>query len=371
MKIFFNELYKVFIKRKLLVLFIAVLLLESIGAFSSFKKSTVMDTDSLSVYNQYMNEYGGELTQEKREKIEHLIETTRRSDVLKNEIRSEYLEGKITLDEYKSGLKKIREDTKGEDGFFNFVSSYYNAVNSGISLADSHIWDVLFGSGGIDFLLVISVVMTVIALTVYDDEIGTSQLKYTLKKGRAFLISVQIITAILIAFIFSTVVFAGRFMIAKVFFNLDGFNNPLNFSEIFSFSPWKLTLFEGYFYICLIKTAGYIYLALLTILIGQLCRSSLYTVFAGVVSVYIPGYILTDVWGKYMLPIPSSLLSGNGYFSMTETACLMTTLTEDTAVKSFTPMQLIFYFSGIFVLLLLLCVINKLLWGKRKRWCGK
>lgn len=371
MKIFFNELYKIFIKRKLLVLFVAVLLLESIGAFSSFQKSTVMDADSLSVYNQYMNEYGGELTQEKIEKIEHLIETTRRSDALKNELRSEYDKGKISLDEYKAGLKKIQEDTKGEEGFFNFVSSYYNAVNSGISLADSHIWDVLFGRGGIDFLLVISVVMMVIALTVYDDETGTNHLTYTLKKGRDFLISVQINTAILISFIFPAVVFAGRFMIAKVFFNLDGFNNPLNFSAVFSFSPWNLTLFEGYFYLCLIKTGGYIYLALLTMLIGKLWHSSLYTIFAGVIAVYIPGYILTDIWGKYMLPIPSSLLSGNGYFSMSETASLITTLTEDTTVKSFTQMQLIFYFSGIFVLLFLLCVTNKLLWGKRKRLLGK
>lgn len=366
MKIFLNEIYKVFIKRKLLFLFVAVLLLESVGAFSSFNKSTVMDVDSLNVYNQYMNEYGGELTQEKREKIEHLIETTRRSDALKSEIRNEYLKGKITLEEYKSGLKKIQEDTKGEEGFFNFVSSYYNAVNSGINLADSHIWDVLFGYGGIDFLLVISVVIMVIALTVYDDETGTNQLKYTLKKGKSFLISVQIITAILISFVFSAVIFADRFMIAKVFFNLDGFNNPLNFSGIFSFSPWKLTLFEGYYYICLIKTVGYIYLALLTMLIGQLCRSSLYAIFAGVISVYIPGYILTDVWEKYMLPIPSSLLSGNGYFSMSENCSIITTLTEDTSIKSFTPMQLILYFSGILVLLFLLCVINRLLWVKRK-----
>ena len=38
MKIFFNELYKIFIKRKLIVLFVAVLLLECVGAFSSFDK---------------------------------------------------------------------------------------------------------------------------------------------------------------------------------------------------------------------------------------------------------------------------------------------------------------------------------------------
>ena len=366
MKIFFNELYKIFIKRKLIVLFVAVLLLECVGAFSSFEKSTVMDVDSLSVYNQYMNEYGGELTQEKREIIEHLIETTRRSDALKSEIRNEYLKGEISLEEYKSGLKKIQEDTKGEEGFFNFVSAYYNAVNLGINLADSHIWDVLFGYGGIDFLLVISIVMMVIALTVYDDETGTNQLKYSLKKGKSFLILVQIITAIMISFVFSAFVFAGRFVIASVFFNLDGFSNPLNFSGIFSFTPWNLTLIEGYFYISLIKTGGYVYLSLLTMLIGQLCRSSLYSIFAGVVSVYIPGYILTDVWGKYMLPIPSSLLSGNGYFSMSESGSIITALTGETSVKSFTTMQLILYFSGIFVLLFLLCVINRLLWVKRK-----
>ena len=219
MKVFINEIYKVFIKRKLIILLIAVLIIECAITFSSLNKSTVMDEDSLIVYNQYIDEYGGELTDEKREKIEHIIETTRRSETLKSEKRSEYLKGNITLEEYKVSLKKIQEDTKGEEGFFRFVDAYYHAVNSNISLADSHIWDVLFGYGSIDFLLVIFVIMMVISLTVYDDETGTNKLKFTLKKGKSTLISAQIITAILISFVLPAFVFAGRLVIARVFFN--------------------------------------------------------------------------------------------------------------------------------------------------------
>ena len=219
MKVFINEIYKVFIKRKLIILLIAVLIIECAITFSSLNKSTVMDEDSLIVYNQYIDEYGGELTDEKREKIENIIETTRRSETLKSEKRSEYLKGNITLEEYKVSLKKIQEDTKGEEGFFRFVDAYYHAVNSNISLADSHIWDVLFGYGSIDFLLVIFVIMMVISLTVYDDETGTNKLKFTLKKGKSTLISAQIITAILISFVLPAFVFAGRLVIARVFFN--------------------------------------------------------------------------------------------------------------------------------------------------------
>lgn len=366
MKVFINEIYKVFIKRKLIILLIAVLIIECAITFSSLNKSTVMDEDSLIVYNQYIDEYGGELTDEKREKIEHIIETTRRSETLKSEKRSEYLKGNITLEEYKVSLKKIQEDTKGEEGFFRFVDAYYHAVNSNISLADSHIWDVLFGYGSIDFLLVIFVIMMVISLTVYDDETGTNKLKFTLKKGKSTLISAQIITAILISFVLPAFVFAGRLVIARVFFNLDGFNNPISFSEVFSFSPWNITLIEGYFYINLIKILGYVYLAILTMVIGQLCHSSLSTIFVGIISVYIPGYVLTDIWEKYMLPLPSSLLSGNGYFTMTENCSMISSQTADSAIKSFTPKQLIVYFSGIVLLLFLLCVINRLLWLKRK-----
>ena len=131
-------------------------------------------------------------------------------------------------------------------------------------------------------------------------------------------------------------------------------------------TPWALTLGEGYFYLSLIKTAGGLLLTLLMLLVGRLCRSSLYTAFISLIAVYVPAYMLSDRYERFYLPLPSSLLSANGYFSALEEGSVYVGENGEMLAYSFSEGQMLFFFATLFAFLLLLYAVNALLWIKRR-----
>lgn len=366
MKLIREELHKLFIKRHFALLLAALLIFEAVSLCVSLDKRISLDEDSAEVYKSYMDEYGGELTKEKIEKIESAIEERRNNEYLKKELQWKFIGGEISLDKYKTETSKLKEATKGTDGFNRFTAAYYNAEFEGEYLADSTVWDVLLGNGGIDFFISLTVILMVIALTVYDDETGINKLKFSAKNGKSALISVQISTVVLMSILIAAVIFAGKFLIARLFFNLDGFGNPLYSAENFVYTPLDISLLKTYVYLSVIKTAGYVYLALMTMLIGQILKSSLYTMFVSILTVYVPAYVLSDLQIKYLIPIPSSLLTAIGYFYAIEPGCFDMTEDGTMIMNTFSSMQLTVFFAAVGIIILAMITLNRLMWTKRR-----
>lgn len=366
MQLILSELHKLFIKRHFALLLAALFIFETVSLCVSLDKRIGLDEDSAEVYKAYMDEYGGELTKEKIEKIECAIEERANNEYLKKELQWKFIDGEITPDEYRSEASRLKEAAKGRDGFNRFIAAYNNAEFEGEYLADSIVWDVLLGNGGIDFFIAITVILMVIALTVYDDETGINKLKFSAKNGKSALISVQISTTVLMSVLIAAVIFAGKFIIARRFFNLDGFGNPLYSAENFVYTPLDISLLKTYIYMSVIKTAGYVYLALMTMLIGQILKSSLYTMFVSILTVYIPAYVLSDMQIKYLIPIPSSLLTAIGYFYAIEFGSFDVTEDGTMIMNTFSSLQLTVFFAAVGMIILTLIMANRLLWSKRR-----
>lgn len=366
MKLILSELYKLFIKRRFIVLLTLLLVFETVSFCVSLENRIELDADSVEVYKTYINEYSGELTDEKIMLIEAEIEERYFNESLKGELERQFSSNEITVEEYKSESAILKEKVKGTDGFNRFINAYYDALDNEQYLADSTVWDVLFGNGGIDFTMVIVIILMIIALTVYDEEIGINRLKFSAKNGKSQLISVQIGTSCLFSILIPSLIFAGRFFIAKMFFGLDGFENPLNTAEIFEFTQWNLSLLSAYVYLSIIKTSGCVYLALLTMIIGQVCKSSLYTMFLSLVSVYVPAYVLSTVWERYLVPIPSSLLTAVGYFSATEYGSLDVAENGEIIINTFSIEQLQVFFLVVLLTIIAMMITNRILWTKRQ-----
>lgn len=365
MKLILSELYKLFVKRRFIIVLILLIVFDTVSFCISLENRIDLDANSADIYKTYMNEYSGELTDDKNSLIEADIEERYYNEILKEELAIQFSQNEITVEEYKSELVILKEKVKGTDGFNRFVNAYYDALDNGQYLADSTVWDVLYGNGGIDFTMVIVIILMIIALTVYDEEIGINRLKFSAKNGKSQLISVQISVSCLLSILIPALIFAGRFFIAKVFFGLDGFENPLNTAKIFEFTQWDLSLLSAYVYLIIIKIAGYVYLAFLTMIIGQVLKSSLYTMFISLVSIYVPAYVLSTVWERYLIPIPSSLLTAVGYFSATEKGSLDIAENGEIIINTFTSEQLQVYFSIVFLTIIAVLIINRMLWTKR------
>ena len=366
MKLISSEFYKLFVKRRFAVVLILLIVFDTVSFCVSLENRIDLDANSVEVYKTYINEYSGELTHEKIRLIEAEIDERYLNESLKGELERQFASNEITVEEYKSESAILKEKVKGTDGFNRFINAYYDALDNGQYLADSTVWDVLYGNGGIDFTMVIVIILMIIALTVYDEEIGINRLKFSAKNGKSQLISVQISVSCLLSILIPVLIFAGRFFIAKVFFGLNGFENPLNTAKIFEFTQWNLSLLSAYVYLSIIKIAGYVYLAFMTMIIGQVLKSSLYTMFISLVSIYVPAYVLSTVWERYLVPIPSSLLTAVGYFSATEYGSLDVAENGEIIINTFSIEQLQVFFSVVLVTIVAMIITNHILWTKRQ-----
>ena len=357
------ELRKLMIKRHLAVVLAVLLIAETISFYTALNKRVNSDEESAAVYREYMNEYSGELTEERIAQIEQAIEERSDMEALKKQYRIQFIEGEIDIDDYKAETARLKEATKGESGFRMFVTAFENAkYASNAYLSDNTVWNVLLGDGGIDFLPVFAVILMIAAMTVYDDEIGINKLRFSTKYGK----SAQLIIAVLTAVLISAAIFIGKIAIAASFYNLGGYSNPIYSAENFMYSPLSVSLLDSYILMSVIKTAGLVYLALLTMMIGQICRSSLYTVFVGLLTVYLPAYVLSDIQIRYLMPIPSSLLSGVGYFYALEMGSFEVTGAEQMRIHTFSDSQLTLFFISVGAVIILLMIANRLMWTKRR-----
>lgn len=365
MKLILNEIHKLFIKRHFIILLVLLLLIEILSFCVSLDKRIELDEDSAEVYINYMKEYGGQLTEERIKLIDAAIEERYKNEELVEKLNNEFLNKEISTDQYRDNLSAIKDKVKGATGFNRFIDEYYAALENDSVLSDSTIWNELFDDG-IDFVMVITIIFMIISLTVYDEEIGINSLKISTKNGKAKMIETDLFISSLLSVLIPAFVFFIKPIIAKSFFGLDGYDNLISTAKLFEFSPWQLSLLSSYIYICIIRTLGYLYLGMMTLLIGQILKSSLYTIFLSLVIVYIPGYILSSVWHRYLIPMPSSLLSAVGYFSTVEISNVSMTDDGNIVVNSFSVNELnIFFMVTIFVIISMI-VANYLLWTRRR-----
>lgn len=105
-----------------------------------------------------------------------------------------------------------------------------------------------------------------------------------------------------------------RLIIEKLTYGLNYYDAPVRCFEAFIFSASETGVLKIFIAISLLKAAGGVMLFLVAMAVGCLTRTSLYTALGTICSVYLPGYIFMESKLKYFVPLPSSLLMGEGYF---------------------------------------------------------
>lgn len=308
-----QELYKLCIKRKFLLVMVFVFSVEFLLFFYSSQNIKFEDKASQIKYQHYMDLFSGAITPEKRSEIEKLIENDEQIILEMAEKEKKYIEREINDEQYVELLNKYSDYKEGYNGYVAFIETYNYAVENGNELIDSKPWDLLFNNESIDFLLVILITMSAIFLYISDLENGVELITVTTENGKMRKDFTQVVICIFIAAFSTIVVDIGKYIIIDLVYGLKNPDLKLSNIEIFSESSYDLSLIQAYLITCFIKLFGSIYLVVLTCFTGIYLKNSLLTGFTSIITVLMPNYILSEREYKYLIPLPSAFLTANGY----------------------------------------------------------
>lgn len=359
MKLFKCEVYKLLFKRGLLIVFIFCLACEALLTVKSVNNIKLSNHEDQKKYAVYMSDFSGELTREKQKEIEKLIEQNEEAFSLKDALNKQYIDRTISEEEYEKGIKKYNERAIGRNGFNLFVQDYQNTIDSGRYLLDQKPWMVLFGKEGIDFIFVFFIILSVVLLSVYDEESGANSVTYPTKNGRGRKWISQFFILILIAAVSSITISAVKYLLVDIVYGLQNGSFQLNNIEQFFGSSKTITILGGYIEVSLIKAFGAVYTAVFTLFFGTVLRQSLLTVFTSFALVFLPNYILPDREFKYLLPLPSAFLTANGYF-------FSDNIVDIVYFKALTDIQVALIATFAVLILLMLAVLSYFMASRRK-----
>lgn len=314
MQVLKAELHKLFIKRFFVIAVVVLIIVEGLTTFSAIRKSIVLDGPSLQVYKTYINKYSGEITDEKKAEIESLISSYQSVFDEIEKLNEDYAKDNISTEDYNRQIEKLSGYTDAMEGFNAFERAYNTALSTDNPLVDVTAWNCLFTGDIIDIFLVLVLILLVISLVVHDEETGINVLKFSTKNGKKDIYFKQLFIVIITSFLLSILISLTKFLTAKLTYGLNCYDAPVKCFEAFTFSSSEAGVLKIFIVISLLKAAGGVMLSLVAMAVGCLTRTSLYTAFGTICSVYLPGYIFMESKLKYFVPLPSSLLMGEGYF---------------------------------------------------------
>ena len=294
-----QELKKIFLKRRLILLIAFILaaeaVLSAVGIRSELK--TAADRE---VYTDLYNEFSGGMTAEKAEAI------IAQKALFEN--------APFTApDGYSTeNMEKVSRYLTGRLGATVFFEDADYAVRTGKPIVNGAAWRVLFPKERPDLLLAAAMLVFVIITETAENETNITLIKHTSPNGRRKLYLLDTAIGLALAVLLYAAAATIRLLAVSAAFGHSEWRSPLTALSLFENSPFaSLALGQGWLFTIVLGTLGLSAFTSLMFLFGRLLRSSLTTALAGLLSVILPPYILDAPFIYYFSPV--SLMQSVGF----------------------------------------------------------
>lgn len=313
---FRQELYKLLIKKHILLLFVLFILLYGVFNMISPQPSDFTDKVQQETYESYMQQLTGPLTAEKEDFILSEQEKYSQSAKRVEQITNDYAAGKINDVEYDTLIEKESTYMINEP-VFKQIERHYNYIKEDAEhryFMDYTGWNLLMGKEAINYILLFFILISTTIVFNCEYESGMFIINSTCKYGKKRTILNKIIIGLLIA-LFSSLLFAGIDIIAtSIQTPLIHGNYPIQSLPFFSNYLGELSLIKAYSIVVLLNIFGCCYASTLIMCLSVLSKSTMTTLFINLAINIVPYILSISSRVKYLLPLPGGLLAGTGYF---------------------------------------------------------
>ncbi len=315
MKILICELYKALVKQKAIFFILIFALIKLVFLFSSSGYSVEITEQNKILYKEYLMHVNGMLTDDKEDFIESEKLKIDRAASEKDNINNNYINGKISEEDYILKIQNIDSSLKKSDAFKILYDQYLFVKQNPTERYFLYIngWNNFLSNENLDIILVILLLIVITPIFTKEYEKDMIPLIITSKKGKILVPVSKLIAAGVITVFAALSFLILEYLFFKIKYGLPFGSYPIQSIPFFKTSQYDLSLEKAYLLICVIKITGFLVFTCAISFVSVALKKTVISLFLCISSVLIPYFIFFNDSAKYELPLPLGFMIGNGY----------------------------------------------------------
>lgn len=336
-----KEMRKFFIRQYVLIWLVVFFCLKVI---STYFFSDADEVENREIYYSYLDEFGGKLDVQKEEALLARYDEFNQSSAKLNELEQQYDKGELTQEDYLQQLSEVAKIKQEGEVVKLFHSKYeYAAENPETHyIIDENGWTQLLTEEHLDYLLVLLLFLISVPMFCSEYETEMNVLQLCSKNGRERLTLLKILllglVAMAVAFLFSLV----DFCFYRQKYGLALGDAPMQSLQFFEESIHHFTLMQLWWMVTFTRMVGALFLSMMILAVSVVVKKSLLSIVVNALLVSLPIVFSNSARLKYMLPLPTGLLYGTGYYfsDIYEYSYEAGEMEKNVSFQSFTQRQL-------------------------------
>lgn len=270
------------------------------------------------VYDGYLAQVEGPLTQEKRDYIESEMDRINEVHRRMERLKSDYYAGAVTEEEYRTGFEELVDDDSAYPGFSKLYSQYIFVRETDTrSFLYTGGWEVLLGDQEPDYLLLLLLIFLLTPVFCQEYSGQMDQILLTQKKSARCQWQTKLLVAFALTAILTAVLQLFRLVYCAVVFGLPHWDYSLQSVMSFGTTEKTLTLWQAFLLQFALKEVGYLYCAVVILFFSVFFKKFNLSLMAGLAVLPLPFLTVNKNAVFLRVPGPWALTIGSMYLNPT------------------------------------------------------
>ena len=308
------EWRKQLLYRKSLWLIVALLLAEILGVLFFTQPYDKKLEENRLVYDSYLSEIEGPLTEEKRTFLETEMNRLTVSHQEMENVKRRYSMGTISEEVYRNQFDILLEDEKLYAGFGKLYDQYiYVREAENRSFLYTGGWETLLTGEEPDYLLLILLILVITPIFCEEYTCQMQDILLTQKKSTTRIVWVKIGVALLFAAGVTALIQLFELGYCAVRFGLPDGNFTLQSLKSFAETQKDLSIWQGFWIQFVLKEIGSIYAAVVILFLSVCLKKFAWTLMSCIAILPIPFLSVSQYDVFLRIPGPWAIIVGNLY----------------------------------------------------------
>ena len=310
------EIKKMFYHQKGFIFVMLFIIASTCMLFMSDKPFDSAVEDDLKQYKTYINQIEGHTSKETELFLTNESKSINEARISLDKLYDQYYNGEIEEIEFSNERNRLETILENQNGFELVYEQYLyvreNSENRYFLYRNG--WDGLLSNEGLDFLLILTILLLTVPVFCNEYESSMDSLSLTMKKGGRREAICKVSLVLLTVLLLGLLSFGLRYMFFDIKYGLNNGSFPLQSLTYFSTATKDISLIGAFFCISAMKILGYLSFATIVLFLSVCIKKYALTLFSSTALIIVPFLGFGNSFAKYMLSGSLGLMLGTGFF---------------------------------------------------------